>query len=121
MEHTTFEQAVEVVSALLPEDKERLCEWLDEQRKKNGHQQQEHKEETKEDRLKRIEETHRKIRAWMNENRHKYVGEWVGLDGDRLIAHDKDGDKVREKLKAAEIKSPFFGFIEDDDIPFAGW
>jgi len=118
MAHTTFEQAIEVVSALLPEDKERLREWLDEQKKQNGRQQD---EETHEERLKRIEETHKKIHAWMKENRSKYVGEWVALDGDRLVAHGKDGDEVSKELKAANTKSPFFSFIDDDDIPFAGW
>ena len=31
---------------------------------------------------------------WIGEHRNEFPGEWVALDGDRLIAHGKDADPV---------------------------
>jgi hypothetical protein len=37
---------------------------------------------------------------WMNEHFHEYGGQWVAIDGDRLIAHGANADEV---FAAAEL------------------
>jgi hypothetical protein len=53
---------------------------------------------------------------WISEHRTEYIGEWVALDGDRLIAHGKDADAVF--AAARSVKEPFLHhFHADDDMP----
>ena len=42
--------------------------------------------------------THYEERAWIEAHRDEYLGQWVALDGDRLIAHGSDAKKVYGKL-----------------------
>jgi hypothetical protein len=59
---------------------------------------------------------------WLKEHRHEYMGQWVALDGDRLVAH---GTNAREALQAAReagVKAPFIEQIfPTDDMPYVGW
>lgn len=58
---------------------------------------------------------------WLaNESRH-YPGEWVALDGNRLIAHGPKLAAVRAAAQAAGVSLPFFASAPDDDLPFGGW
>jgi hypothetical protein len=60
---------------------------------------------------------------WICENRTGYADQWVALEGNRLIAADKDALKVFATAKAEGIKSPFVMHVPpDDSLPFApGW
>lgn len=58
---------------------------------------------------------------WLKEHRHEYRGEWVALDGDRLLAH---GTNAKEVFASAReiVSDPLFEFIAPDyDLPFGGW
>ncbi len=114
MEHATFEQAVEVVRALPSKDRQRLRNWMDEQIKSNAQT----KRTSLEDDLAR----YKKMQEWLNQNREQYMGQWVCLDGDRLIAHGTDALQVHAQGKAAGIEAPFLEHIVEEDEPFfAGW
>jgi Family of unknown function (DUF5678) len=46
----------------------------------------------------------RKEMAWIEQNRAAYMGLWVALDGDRLVAAGPDGKKVYEAAKAQGVE-----------------
>ena len=58
--------------------------------------------------------------AWIAEHWREYAGEWVALDGDRLIAHGDDPLPFKEKCRQEEIERPFVVHLEKDDEPFIG-
>ncbi len=59
---------------------------------------------------------------WLKENSESYAGQYVCLDGDRLIAHGTSGREVLAVAKQAGVKVPFVTRIESsDDLPFGGW
>ena len=58
---------------------------------------------------------------WLaNESRH-YAGEWVALDGNRLVAHGPKLAAVKAAAQAAGVSRPFFASVPDADPPFGGW
>ena len=59
---------------------------------------------------------------WLSKHRHEYPGEYVALDGDRLVSHGADGREVYRQARAAGVKVPFMAHIEPADaLPFGGW
>lgn len=58
---------------------------------------------------------------WLaNESRH-FAGEWVALDGSRLVAHGPKLAAVNAAAQAAGVSQPFFASVPDDNLPFGGW
>ncbi|MGH9834763.1 MAG: DUF5678 domain-containing protein [Blastocatellia bacterium] len=61
-------------------------------------------------------------KQWLKEHRHEYVGQWVALDGDRLISHGTNAREVSEATREAGVKTPFLAHIDpDEELPFGGW
>jgi hypothetical protein len=59
---------------------------------------------------------------WVKEHRHEYVGQWVALDGERLVSHGTNAREVSEAARAAGVEVPFFTRVEpDEELPFGGW
>ncbi len=56
-------------------------------------------------------------REWLNENRDKFAGQWIALDGNKLIASNVDGREVVKKAKELGLKSLFIHFVEASDEP----
>jgi hypothetical protein len=54
---------------------------------------------------------------WMNEHSHEYGGQWVALDGDRLIAHSKNSDEVFAAADADGAYLPLVTYIPLADAP----
>ncbi len=58
---------------------------------------------------------------WMNEHAREYSGQWVALDGDRLIAH---GEKAGEVFAAADADGAYLPLVTYippiDEPPFIG-
>jgi hypothetical protein len=49
------------------------------------------------------------------------LGQWVAVEGDRLIAADPDALKVYAAAKAEGIQSPFLvHIVPEDPLPFVG-
>ena len=60
-------------------------------------------------------------RCWMAAHRHEYSGQWVALDGERLIAHGTNANEVFAAARADGAYLPLVTFIEPADAPaFAG-
>jgi Family of unknown function (DUF5678) len=59
---------------------------------------------------------------WLAEHHREYIGQWVALEGDRLIAHGEDAAEVFDAADASGIERPMVIYVEDPDAPpFAGW
>ena len=48
---------------------------------------------------------------WLKEHWRGYLGEWVVLDGDRLIGHGPDPIPIVEQACAEGVKMPFAKYI----------
>jgi len=52
---------------------------------------------------------------WLAEPEGEYVGQWVTLDGDRLIAHGSDAKEVYAAARESGVSLPLVEFVEDPD------
>ncbi|MCI0663070.1 MAG: DUF5678 domain-containing protein [Acidobacteria bacterium] len=50
---------------------------------------------------------------WLRINRERYRGQWVGLDGGRLVAHGPEASEVFAAVRAESIPLPFITFIPE--------
>jgi len=60
---------------------------------------------------------------WIDENRSSYAGQWVAVEGSRLIAAGVDPLKIFAAARAEGIQVPFVAHvIAEDALPFVpGW
>jgi len=59
---------------------------------------------------------------WLKEHKHEYVGQWVALDGDRLLSHGTNAREVAEAARAAGVAVPFITQVDPpEEYPFGGW
>ncbi|MGH9938515.1 MAG: DUF5678 domain-containing protein [Blastocatellia bacterium] len=121
---TTLKQMIEAASALPPEDRRRLRQWLQEQERQDAIQRQPaetvspRSAETVEEQVARF----RKAQQWIKEHRAEYLGQWVVLVGDQLISHGFDGHQVCDEAKAAGIEIPFLvQVVEEPEAYCGGW
>ncbi len=61
-----------------------------------------------------------KTREWIAQHRLEYIGEWVVLDGDRLIGSGDDPRPIVKEARAQGVKRPFVEFVRDESEPFTG-
>jgi hypothetical protein len=58
---------------------------------------------------------------WIAANRSAYADQWVAVEGDRLIAADKDAIKVFTAAKSEGVQVPFVVHVlPEDPLPFGG-
>ncbi|MEK7830057.1 MAG: DUF5678 domain-containing protein [Acidobacteriota bacterium] len=55
---------------------------------------------------------------WLHDHAREYIGQWVALDGDRLIAHGPDAKAVYAAARADGAYLPLVDSIEDPDRLF---
>jgi predicted DNA-binding antitoxin AbrB/MazE fold protein len=59
---------------------------------------------------------------WLAQKSDGYEGEWVALDGPRLVAHGVRLVSVGAAAKSAGVSDPFFARVpKDKNMPFGGW
>jgi hypothetical protein len=60
---------------------------------------------------------------WLNEHSADYAGQWVVLDGDRLIASGREAKPLLEEARRLGIETPFLTLVQSDpDAPsWGGW
>ncbi|MCG3161997.1 MAG: hypothetical protein JMDDDDMK_03225 [Acidobacteria bacterium] len=112
MTSVTFEQALKVVQSLPVEDKQRLRQWLVEEERKLA-------EQNGADARKSALHREREMR-WLAEHEAAYAGQWLALDGGRLLSLGEDPHKVRAEARAMGVDSPFVVFAENPDEFFSG-
>jgi Family of unknown function (DUF5678) len=106
----TLEQVINIARDLPPEALRSLREWIEEQ-------EREAETRHRKDYWRHDEERFQDSLRWGDE----YLGQWVALDGDRLISHGPDAKKVYEEARATGVHAPFLKRIVKDDLPFGGW
>ena len=58
---------------------------------------------------------------WLATESAPSAGQWVTLDGSRLVAQGSTLAAVSEAAKAAGVDEPLFAHVPVDDLPSAGW
>jgi hypothetical protein len=107
----SFDQIIKSIEQLPASEQERIRRWLDEKgaSKGEGNSSQAHASRSA------------KSLRWLEENREKYSGQWVALDGDRLIASGSAAKEVYSKAKAEGVEIPFVELVtERESGPFTG-
>ncbi len=65
---------------------------------------------------------HRQEITWIEEHRDEYLGQWVALDGNRLLAHGTDAKEVYQQAKAKGVKAPLLEQVMPSLEPYmSGW
>ncbi len=119
----TLEQIIEAARHLVPRDRQQLQRWLQEQEAQDAATPAQDAEappkETPQEQMERF----RKAMNWVAEHRAEYLGQWVALEGDRLISHGTDAVQVHREAKAAGIATPFLEqVVEKEEGPYwGGW
>jgi predicted DNA-binding protein len=54
---------------------------------------------------------------WLEKNRDEYDGQYVALDGDKIVAHNADSRKVAAKVKKLGLKSVYLVYVEGSQRP----
>lgn len=66
--------------------------------------------------------TNERERAWIDAHRDEYLGQWVALDWDNLIAHGADARTVYEVARAQGVEIPYIDRVEPQVEAFIeGW
>ena len=56
---------------------------------------------------------------WLKHNRNNYLGQWIVVEGDRLVAADADALTAYNAAADAGIEVPFLiHVVPDDPLPF---
>jgi Family of unknown function (DUF5678) len=60
--------------------------------------------------------------AWLTDNGRQleqFKGEWLLIEGDRLVAHDPQFREIKETIRRLSIRSPFVYYVPfDADVDF---
>ena len=55
--------------------------------------------------------TNEQERAWINAHRDEYLGQWVALDGDHLVAHGSDARSVYDEARSRGVSVPYLAHV----------
>lgn len=102
----TAEEAIEIINQLPPFELAKVRDWINE-----------HKTVV----LKEKNDKFRLALQWIEENKEEYDGQFVLLDGEKLIAHGKEAKPLYTKARKLGIEIPFVKRIKAKELPFGGW
>jgi hypothetical protein len=90
----SVDQIIKSIEKLPTTEQERIRRWLEDRGATNeeGHGSQTHGYRSA------------KSLRWLHENREKYSGQWVALDGDRLIANASTAKEVYSKRRLKALR-----------------
>ena len=107
----SVDQIIKSIAQLPAAEQDRIRRWLEEKGATNreGQGSQAH-----------ANRSARSLR-WLHENRAKYSGQWVALNGDRLTASGQTAKEVYSKAKAEGVEIPFVELVTDPEpMPSTG-
>ena len=66
---------------------------------------------------------HRRVEfLWLANESGPYAGQWVALDGGRLVAHGTELATVSAAARAAGVDRPLLTHLPPEgELPFGGW
>jgi hypothetical protein len=64
--------------------------------------------------------THYDERAWIDAHRQEYMGQWVALDGNHMVAHGKDARTVYDDARAQGVAAPYVERVGPKQENFIG-
>jgi len=60
--------------------------------------------------------------VWLKAHREEYAGQYVALDGDRLVGAGATISEAQEQARQQGVERPFLTRISSaNDAPFGGW
>ena len=108
----TADQAIELLRRLPSREREKVRQWIE---GRNGGSADFAIE------LKEKQERFQRAMAWIDKNRQDYLGMWVALDGDKLLAFGRDGKSVRAEADSKTDVTPLMHLVTlSETAPFAG-
>ena len=109
MSSATLERILDEVKRLTPDERRELREALE-------------REMPDAPQAPSADDQRERERRWLDEHRDEYLGQWVALEGDRLLASGTDGRAVYQAARAAGVRAPYLTRVEPRDaLPFAVW
>jgi uncharacterized protein DUF5678 len=107
----SFDEIIKSIEQLPTPEQEKIRQCLEQKGATNG---EDHGSHAYPDRS-------AKSLRWLHENRKNYPGQWVALDGDRLIASGPTAKEVYSKAKAKGVVIPFVELVTDQEpMPSSG-
>ena len=117
MANVTPEEVLEAVRMLPPEDQRKLRDCMDE-RSPEAQSQIPEVRKGAQFPYKGYDLEYR----WLREHGAEHSGQWVALDGDRLVSTGIDVREVHKTAQAAGVAFPYLVRVDaKDDLPFGGW
>jgi hypothetical protein len=133
----TFDQIVEAIGALSPQERVKLRQWLNsaadnEALYQDGVTNGGSRNEVDNNKIPPIvmrrvppiapERGIKKEMKWLREHRAEYANQWVALDEDRLISAGHSAKDVHAAAKDAGVPDALIVLVEPPDtLPFAGF
>jgi hypothetical protein len=108
----TAEQIIETVRTLPKPERENFFELIEVEKFKEI--------ETNEE-LKQKNKRFRQALQWVDEHKEKFDGQFVLLEGGKLIAHGTNPKELYATARANGISIPFVKRVKAKDLPFGGW
>lgn len=108
----TAEQVLESVRTLPKSERQKFFDLIEIERSIEISNSEETKQKN---------EKFRRALQWVDEHRKEYDGQFVLLDGDKMLAHSTNPKELYETARAQGIKSPFVKRIKAEVLPFGGW
>lgn len=125
MSQMTYEQLAGAVIQLPFSEQRRLLTQISSRLEKNGNAEASYSAEpatpTEDSQYTSLQASIQQSQLWLKANRENYRGEWVVLNGDELIGHNKDGVALARMVCSQSIQSPYLVFIPEEDLPWAGF
>jgi len=112
----TIEQAIEIIQQLPPPEREKIFDWVEEEKRRELAEK-----ESKKTKFEQKNEKFRLALQWLEEHKEEYDGQWVVLDGDKLIAHGNDSKTVYDEARTKGYQSPFLERVKAKVLPWGGW
>lgn len=118
MAQISFEEALNVVRSLPYDDQQRLLKAIAPEHRLTEQAASAEQNVTRIINSKTYEAEYR----WLREHAAQYAGQWVALEGERLLSHGVDVRAVHTAAQAAGVRFPYLVQVEaDTELPFGGW
>ncbi len=102
----SLEKVIEQVKTLPPDQRAQLRDWLEQDVQRMAKKSTPPKVFSISPEL-----------LWLKDNGRNYIGQWIALEGNQLLAHGKDHRAVLKAARATGAQSPLIHLVEDPDMP----